>query len=108
MSCSRAQCAQRNAHRHGRKRPFPHLDPIHETTRSAPSCSMSANKNPYLVLGSRLLLNEELSLRIRRGLHFPCSKILRRWREPIWQLPWPHSREWYLRESFFHLIQPLG
>src|ERR1039457_4560186 len=67
---------------------------------------MSADENSYPLLGWRLLLNEKMNVRVRSGLHLPCSKIIRRWQEPIRHLSGPHIRKRNLGESFFHLIQP--
>src|SRR6266705_2410272 len=67
---------------------------------------MSADENSYPLLGRRLLLNEKMSLGIRGCLHLPCSKVIRRWQEPIRHLSRPDIRKRNLGESFFHLIQP--
>src|SRR5437016_1319611 len=67
---------------------------------------MSADENSYPLLGRRLLLNEKMSLGIRSCLHLPCSKIVRRWQEPIRHPSRPDIRKRNLGESFFHLIQP--
>src|ERR1043165_1422793 len=67
---------------------------------------MSADENSYPLLGRRLLLNEKMSVWIRSGLHLPCSKIVRRWQEPIRHLSWPHICKRNFCESFFYLIQP--
>jgi hypothetical protein len=47
--------------------------------------SMPPNENSYTSFGSRILLDEKIGVRIRRGLPSPGSKLARRWPKPIRQ-----------------------